>query len=258
MSLPLALVPPAEDKTAGSRTFSPGVHVLWNIPCHLGLRPNRAHNLRLTCLLSRRPPRRQHPGLRPGSSKAWAVAGERDRHTSMRREDTLNTKYFQKLWTAIWYSIRQGRASLVAQMVKCLPAMWEAHCVLDPWVWKIPWRRKWQPMPVFLPGESHGWKDPGGLQSTGSQRVGHDWAISLSLSHNKEYFLKTYAFRAFEYYLVTWRIPGNIDLNAFLHLKPINKVLRLNIWTLLASLSVPGLGTLDLQSLHQALSLYFL
>ena len=27
---------------------------------------------------------------------------------------------------------------------------------LDPWVGKIPWSRKWQPTPVFLPGESHG------------------------------------------------------------------------------------------------------
>ena len=27
---------------------------------------------------------------------------------------------------------------------------------LDPWVWKIPWRRSWQPTPVFLPGESRG------------------------------------------------------------------------------------------------------
>ena len=26
----------------------------------------------------------------------------------------------------------------------------------DPWVRKSPWRRKWQPTPVFLPGESHG------------------------------------------------------------------------------------------------------
>ena len=26
----------------------------------------------------------------------------------------------------------------------------------SPWVGKIPWRRKWQPTPVFLPGESHG------------------------------------------------------------------------------------------------------
>ena len=28
----------------------------------------------------------------------------------------------------------------------------------DPWVRKIPWRRKWQPTPIFLPGESHGWR----------------------------------------------------------------------------------------------------
>ena len=27
---------------------------------------------------------------------------------------------------------------------------------LDPWVGKIPWRRKWQPTPVFLPGKPHG------------------------------------------------------------------------------------------------------
>ena len=26
----------------------------------------------------------------------------------------------------------------------------------DPWVGKIPWRRAWQPTPMFLPGESHG------------------------------------------------------------------------------------------------------
>ena len=26
----------------------------------------------------------------------------------------------------------------------------------DPWVRKIPWRRKWQPTPVFLPGKPHG------------------------------------------------------------------------------------------------------
>ena len=26
----------------------------------------------------------------------------------------------------------------------------------DPWARKIPWRRAWQPISVFLPGESHG------------------------------------------------------------------------------------------------------
>ena len=30
------------------------------------------------------------------------------------------------------------------------------RCGFDPWVEKTPWRRKWQPTPVFLPGEPHG------------------------------------------------------------------------------------------------------
>ena len=30
------------------------------------------------------------------------------------------------------------------------------RCGLDPWVRKIPWRRVWQPMPVFLPGMDRG------------------------------------------------------------------------------------------------------
>ena len=39
---------------------------------------------------------------------------------------------------------------------------WKRICVqrrrrgLDPWVRKIPWRRKLQPIPIFLPGEFHG------------------------------------------------------------------------------------------------------
>ena len=37
------------------------------------------------------------------------------------------------------------------------------------------WRRKWQPTPVFLPGESQG-QEPGGLPSMGLHRVGHDWS----------------------------------------------------------------------------------
>jgi len=35
------------------------------------------------------------------------------------------------------------------------------------------WRRKWQPTPVFLPGESQGRRS---LVSMGSHRVGHDWS----------------------------------------------------------------------------------
>ena len=38
------------------------------------------------------------------------------------------------------------------------------RCEFDPWVRKIPWRRKWQPTPVFLPGESHGPRSLAGTQ----------------------------------------------------------------------------------------------
>ena len=37
----------------------------------------------------------------------------------------------------------------------------------NPWVGKIPWRRKWQPTPVFLPGESHGRRSLVGYSSRG-------------------------------------------------------------------------------------------
>ena len=37
----------------------------------------------------------------------------------------------------------------------------------DPWVGKIPWRRAWQPTPVFLPGESHGQRSLAGYSPWG-------------------------------------------------------------------------------------------
>ena len=43
----------------------------------------------------------------------------------------------------------------------------------NPWVGKTPWRREWQPTPVFLPGNFHG-QGSLMLQSMGSQGVGHN------------------------------------------------------------------------------------
>ena len=37
----------------------------------------------------------------------------------------------------------------------------------DPWVRKIPWRRKWQPTSVFLPGKFHGQRSLGGYSPWG-------------------------------------------------------------------------------------------
>ena len=55
----------------------------------------------------------------------------------------------------------------------------------DPWVWKISWRRAWQPMPVFLPGECQWTEEPGWVQSIGSQRVRNDWS-NLTCMHAHE------------------------------------------------------------------------
>ena len=41
----------------------------------------------------------------------------------------------------------------------------------DPWVGKIPWRRAWQPTPVFLPGESHGLKRQSGCGPQGHKEL---------------------------------------------------------------------------------------
>ena len=57
-------------------------------------------------------------------------------------------------------------ASLVSQLVKNLPAMQRTKC--DPWVGKIPWRKKWLPTPVFLPGEFSPW---GGKESDMTEQL---------------------------------------------------------------------------------------
>ena len=41
----------------------------------------------------------------------------------------------------------------------------------NPGVGKIPWRRAWQPIPVFLPGESHGQKSLVGYSPWGRQEL---------------------------------------------------------------------------------------
>ena len=77
--------------------------------------------------------------------------------------------------------------SLVAQRLKCLPAMRETWVQSLGWedplekgmathssilAWRIPWR-----------------EEPGGLQSMGSQRVRHDWAISFHFSMPSDIYI---------------------------------------------------------------------
>ena len=47
------------------------------------------------------------------------------------------------------------------------------RCEFAPWAGKIPWRRKWQPIPVFLPGKSSEERSLAGYISWGQKRVRH-------------------------------------------------------------------------------------
>ena len=94
-----------------------------------------------------------------------------------------------RLLNALIFTLYFFHASLVAQTVKSLPAMWETRVRFlgreDPLekemaihsstrAWKIPWT-----------------EEPDRLQSMGSQRVRHNWATSIFLSFFRvEYFSK--------------------------------------------------------------------
>ena len=44
------------------------------------------------------------------------------------------------------------------------------RCGFKPWVGKIPWSRKWQPTPVFLPGKFHGQRSLAGYSPWGLEK----------------------------------------------------------------------------------------
>ena len=76
---------------------------------------------------------------------------ERDTERLRRRKVTINVQYY--------------RAPLAAQSVKNQLAMQETRVPSQGW--KIPWRRKWLPTPVFLPGKSHGQRSLAGYNPRG-------------------------------------------------------------------------------------------
>ena len=48
-----------------------------------------------------------------------------------------------------------------------------------PWFRKIPWRRKWPPIPVFLPGKSHGQRSLVGYSSWGHSELDTTERLSM-------------------------------------------------------------------------------
>ena len=85
-------------------------------------------------------------------------------------------------------------ASQVAQTVKNLPAVQET------WVlflgWEDPLEKEMATTLALLPGELPWTGEPGGLQSVGSQRTGHDWATKCSTGEVLSIYLDTKSYLA--------------------------------------------------------------
>ena len=83
-------------------------------------------------------------------------------------ESQIEAKHYQSPaspWTSSQVSCLQGEGRRRHfTLSKAIPSQlsWQKICLqcrrpgFDSWARKIPWRREWQPIPVFLPGESHG------------------------------------------------------------------------------------------------------
>ena len=103
-------------------------------------------------------------------------------HSSVGKESTCNAGDPSSIpgsgrspGEGIGYPLQDSRASLVAQLVKNPPAMWET------WVWSLGWEDFLEKGKATHSGILV-WKIPW-TKSMRSQRVGHDWVTFASLLH---------------------------------------------------------------------------
>ena len=82
--------------------------------------------------------------------------------------------------------------------------------LLNPWGRRIPWRRKWQPTPVFLPGKFHGWRSsvdysPWGCKESDMTELAHRQPSLYSFCHPLFHFNAVYLLYS-EYSVSGWLI----------------------------------------------------
>ena len=91
--------------------------------------------------------------------------------------------------------IPQRAYNFVEKYTSSRPPLWlgskEPACQcrrhrFDPWVGKIPWRRKWQPIPVFLSGQSFGQMNLAGYCPWVHKRVGNDWVTKQQKQYKQQ------------------------------------------------------------------------
>ena len=62
---------------------------------------------------------------------------------------------------------KKGDSQMTSGLQIHLQCRRHRRCGFSSWVGKIPWRRAWQPTPVFLPGGSHGQRSLAGCSPWG-------------------------------------------------------------------------------------------
>ena len=83
---------------------------------------------------------------------------------NMNGQIASNKTEFEKNQTQVWFLVRELRYHMLQGLQCRRPGF-------DPWVRKIPWRRKWQSTPAFLPGEAHGQRSLAGYHPWGHKQL---------------------------------------------------------------------------------------
>ena len=114
-----------------------------------------------------------------GAWQATVHGVARVRHDWATNTVAFSTLYYSYQWIYLICSwkARPGFTHIYIPHVEHLSFLCPAVC--DSVDWSR--RRQWQPTPVTLAWKIPWTEEPGRLQSMGSQRVGHNWATSLSL-----------------------------------------------------------------------------
>ena len=110
------------------------------------------------------------------------------------------SKSMNDLQAGVWLSLLfMTMASLVTQLVKNLPAIW------DPWVGKIPLKKRKATHSSILAWRVTWTEEPGGLQSLQLQRVEHNWATNIFIFTSHDINPHTSPMRWASSQLYRWR-----------------------------------------------------
>ena len=123
----------------------------------------------------------------------------------------LEVPYFFFRFQAAWLACSL-RFRMVLRKVKRLAwllGQWSVYLQcgrprFSPWVGKIPWKRKWQPTPVFLPGRFHGRRSLVGYSPWGCKELDTtEWLLFVSLRKVKNFIVCLFLFFSFLRFAIT-------------------------------------------------------